>query len=147
MRISNHRNITKLNDRLNILPPHLLVILNGAVTSFSDAHNALRFTNVANGLRELLRETFVAIAPDREIKTCSWFKSDPTSKSGVTRRHRTLFAVYAYLDPGHFPRDFVRRIDDLASEIGRLVGELSALAHVSAAALTPRLPDHADLFD
>jgi hypothetical protein len=131
----HQKNLVELKKRLTQQPAHLQTILNGAEASFADASNPLRFSNTATGLRELLRELFASISPDATIKTCGWFTPDPSSGTGVTRRHRTLFAVYSYLDPQHFPTDFVSEIDTLASQISTQVGELSAFTHITKKSL------------
>ena len=131
----NQQNLDKLRQKLAPYPSHLGVILNGAVASFSDTTNSLRFSNTATGLRELLRELFVAISPDQSIKASSWFTPDPTSQTGVTRRHRTLFAVYSYLDPQHFPTNFASSVEALAKQIGKQVGALSVFTHVTKKSL------------
>src|SRR5271166_3517223 len=129
---SLHReNLKALKQRLTQYPPHLQTILSGAVASFADTSNSLRFTNTGTALRELLRELFASISPDQSIKRCSWFTPDPSSKTGVTRRHRILFAVYSYLDPAHFPKDFVSDIETLATLIGKQVEKLSTFTHVT----------------
>src|SRR6476660_6721590 len=113
-----------LKQRLSGYSVHLQTMLNGVVASFADTGNPLRFTNTANGLRELLRELLAEIAPDAEIANCSWFTPDSSSQSGFTRRHRTLFAVYSYLDPALFSTNFVAEVDDLVSDISKYVQKL-----------------------
>lgn len=115
--------------------------------SFADTSNPLRFSSTATGLRELLRELFASTSPDQNIKACSWFTPDLTSQTGVTRRHRTLFAVYSYLDPQHFPTNFVSAIDILATQIGKQVGELSAFTHITKASLATPEQTAIDSFD
>jgi hypothetical protein len=131
----HQQNLAKLRQKLAPHPPHLGVILDGAVASFTDTANSLRFLNTATGLRELLRELFVAISPDQSIQASTWFTADPTSQTEVTRRHRTLFAVYSYLDPKHFPTNFASSVDALATQIGKQVGALCAFTHVTSASL------------
>jgi hypothetical protein len=131
----NQHNLDKLKQKLAPHPPHLPVILDGAVASFSDTANPLRFSNTATGLRELLRELFVAISPDQSIQGCTWYTADPSSQTGVTRRHRTLFAVYSYLDPQLFPTNFDSSVEALATQIGKQVGALSAFTHITKASL------------
>lgn len=130
----NQANLLALKLRLSAYPLHIGTILEGAAASFADTSNPLRYTNTANCLRELLRELFSAISPDSKIKRCAWFKPHPTA--GVTRRHRTKFAIYSYLDPVHFPTNFVSAIDKLAAAIEKQVGALSAFVHPTATTFT-----------
>src|SRR5208337_3817288 len=50
-------------------------------------------------------------------------------------RHRILFAVYSYLDPAHFPTDFVSGVEEFAALIGKRVEDLSKFTHVTKAVL------------
>lgn len=127
--------LAALEARLARLPLHLrATLLNGAVLSFDHVANPARFINTGNLLRELLRELFKAISPDENIRRCRWYTPHP--KSGVTRRHRTLFAVYSYLDPRYFPEDFVADVDALAAAVMRQVEVLSSFAHPTATTVT-----------
>jgi hypothetical protein len=143
----NYQKLEKLRQMLAPHSTHLGIILNGSVASFSEISNPLRFSNTANGLRELLRELFAAISPDGSIRTSSWFTPDPTSKTGVTRRNRIVFAVYSYLDPQYFPKDFSSRIDTLATQIVKQVDLLSSLTHVSKESLATSTESAIECFD
>jgi predicted pPIWI-associating nuclease len=136
----------ELDVRLEPLSGHLRTILVGAFASLADLKNPLRFTNTGNALRELLRELLAEIAPDDRVKTCKWFRPDP-SHNGITRRHRTMFAVYSYLDPTTFPASFVTEVDDLASEIVRNVEKLSAFTHVTKGILSKTEVEASTIFD
>lgn len=126
--------LNALEARLAPHPTHLRrTLLDGAVLSFDHVNNPARFINTGNLLRELLRELFKAISPDEKIKRCrSWYVPHPESKSGVTRRHRTLFAVYSYLDRSYFPIDLVADVDGLADAVMEQVEILSSFAHPTA---------------
>jgi hypothetical protein len=124
-----------LDRRLWKIAKHLPVILEGALRSQKDIGNPLRHANTANALRELLREIFESLAPDKEIKKCFWFVPDRSSKNGVTRRDRIKFAIYGYVGAGPFPKKFVQRAEDLAKRILSQISRLQALTHVNAASL------------
>lgn len=65
----------------------------------------LCFNNFGYALRELLRHVFHRLAPDEQIKRCDWFKPDSTSKSTITRAHRSK-----YILQGGLSDYFVRQI-------------------------------------
>ena len=79
----------------------------------------LCFNNFGNSLRELLRHVFHRLAPDEDIKQCGWFKPDPTSKSSITRAHRSK-----YMLQGGLSDHFVDKI--LHVEVGPVVKHVSA---------------------
>jgi hypothetical protein len=143
----NGQKLDELRKKLVPLSTHLGIILNGSVAGFSDIANPLRFSNTATGLRELLRELFVAISPDESIRSSSWFISDPTSKTGVTRRQRIFFAVYSYLDPQHFPKNFAAGIDKLATQIIKQVSLLSSFTHITKENLATPTETAIECFD
>jgi hypothetical protein len=128
-------NLEPLSKHLLKQSAHLQTILQGSVASLSQTSNPLRYSNTALGLRELLRELFALLSPDDSIEECSWFKPDETSKTGVTRKHRILFAVYSYLNPAHYPKNFVSGVEKLAisdkadpiSGLGNPLGGLTSL--------------------
>jgi hypothetical protein len=111
--------------------PHLNQIFQSALQSYRDSSNTLRFTNAGNGLRELIRELFIKIAPDQELKRCSWFVPNKESKTGVTRAHRIRFAIFSYLSEKDFPESFCEEVDSLCKEILESIDELSKLTHVT----------------
>jgi hypothetical protein len=139
MGVLNETGLEALKLFLESHPPHFRKLLDGAVASFSDIKNPVRFTNTANIFREIFRNLFELISPDEEIKRCSWFEPDQESikkgGNGVTRRHRLLFAIYSFLEPKHFPENFVSGIEDLADEFVLDVKKLNSLTHVTALVL------------
>jgi hypothetical protein len=137
----------QLAERLKPFSPHLQTILRGILRSFADLENPLRFTNTATNLRELLREVFAELAPDQDIKRCSWFVPHGDSGSGVTRRDRVTFAVYSYLLARDFPSNFVAIVDALASEIVASVQRLSSFTHVTSQSLAKTEQEAAPVFE
>lgn len=140
------RVVSRLKKRLNQISPHLVMILEGALHSYRDIKNPLRFANAATALRELLREVFEELAPDEEIKKCHWFVPDKKARDGITRKHRTLFAVYGYIGKKPFPKEFSEEVEDLARQIVKQVDTLSKFTHVTRERLaTPRAQAASDI--
>lgn len=136
----------RLSGRLAKYSGHLATILHGALQSYSDAGNKLRFTNAGNALRELLREFLEVVASDAEVKKAPWFVADATSKSGVTRRHRIDYAIFQNLTPEKFPKAFAGQADAIASDLLKDIGKLSALTHVTEEVLEKTYAETAPLF-
>lgn len=116
---------------------HLTTILEGAVASFNETANPLSLQNTGTAIRELIREFLGCLSPDAEIVGSSWFVPDPSSKTGVTRRHRVQFAIYRYLDPRHFRSSLVDAVDTIADDLSSAISDLSALTHITAATIEP----------
>lgn len=136
----------RLSSRIGAYSGHLQKILEGALNSYRDAGNPLRYVNTGNGLRELFREFLGEVAPDDEVKKAPWFVPDKTSKNGVTRRHRIDYAVFGNLVPGNFPKTFADQADGLAENLPKDIGELSAFTHVTAKILAKNYDKSAPLF-
>jgi hypothetical protein len=124
-----------LTSQLNPIGPHLVTILNGAKASLDDTTNPLRSANVANGLRELLRELLEILAPDRELVKAKWFVPNGTSRNGVTRRHRLTFAIYGFVFMSSFPSKFVPIAESQMDEILDTLNDLSKYTHTTAKTL------------
>jgi hypothetical protein len=136
----------RLRERLSKYSMHLQDILKGALQSYQDAGNKLRFTNAGNALRELLREFLVDVAPDNEVKKAPWFVPEKTSKNGVTRRHRLDYAIFKNLTHEKFPGSFAGQADETATKLLKDIDGLSELVHVTEDVLQKDYTEAAPLF-
>lgn len=135
--------ILLLRSKLSPLSCHLVDMLDGAFAPLSNANNRMRFAQAAYTLRELLRELLSHFAPDAQIKNACWFISDPTSKTGVTRKHRTTFAVYCFVNPSILTKSLSEEVEGVASNIVSQVGLLSQYTHTTVNVLT--MPESASM--
>lgn len=136
----------RLSSRFANYSMHLETMLRGALESYRDAGNSLRFVNAGTALRELLREFLAEVAPDNNVKNAVWFIPDQTSKNGVTRRHRIDFAIFKNLTKDKFPESFAKQSDAIATELLKDIGNLSALTHVTEQVLDKSYLEAAPLF-
>ena len=83
----------------------------------------LCFNNFGYALRELLRHVFHRLAPDERVTQCVWFEPDPTSKTTITRAHRTK-----YLLQGGLTDSFVDKVLDI--EVLPVIKDVSAAFEV-----------------
>lgn len=62
--------------------------------------NRLRFNNFAYSIRELTRHILYRLAPDVDIKCCSWYKptKNENGKVVITRADRINYAIYGGFD-------------------------------------------------
>lgn len=67
-------------------------LLDAAIANL-DAPGPLCFNNFSYALRELLRHVLHRLAPDEQVRACSWFKADESAKSGITRAQRATYAI------------------------------------------------------
>ena len=121
-------NSGELSQRLRKIKPHLAIILSGALKSMRASRNPLRFANAANAFRELLREMLETLAPDECVRECHWFKPDPSSRNGVTRKHRILYNIHGYVGVGLFSKKFSNDAEKLAK---RMLHQLDSLQQLT----------------
>ena len=74
-------------------------LFEAALVSAHAVENPLRLNNFSTAFRELVRDVFDHLAPNEQIKRCSWYVPDPTSATGVTRAHRVSFVIHGGLAP------------------------------------------------
>ena len=133
-------------------------MLDEVIRVAADTTYQLRFSFAANGLRELLREYFVEVAPDDEIKKACWYVCLLTSKDRVGRRQRIQFAIYQFIHPDQLPTEFVSDAESLADSLKKAIDKLSKFTHITAEVLatppsageevlTNALDDFAELFE
>ena len=136
----------RLTSRLSTYSSHLQTILRGALESFQDSSNPARFVNTGNLLRELQREFLAVVAPDDSVRNAPWFVADPTSRNGVTRRHRIDYSIFGNLTKSKFPKSFTEQADQTASDLLKDIGKLSELTHVTEVVLEKPYSESTPLF-
>lgn len=89
------RALDALDEKLHAIDPHLVTIREGAWSAVtSNESDALR--QAAHSGRELIDQVLKHAAPDQTVTQQSWYLSDSSSKSGVTRKHRLRYIVQTY---------------------------------------------------
>lgn len=127
-----------LNDSANNLSAQLSSefqkkLLAASIKSLEDTSNPLSFNNFCAGYRELVRHVLSDLAPDAEIKACTWYVPDTTSRTGITRAH-----AITYVLQGGLPSDYVTgtlEIDVLEEkkELISAINKLNKYTHVNEA--------------
>ncbi|MEZ8187553.1 hypothetical protein ACED29_17230 [Shewanella sp. 5S214] len=114
------------------------ILLDGFETELLDAAfinlltpNPLRLNNFAYALRELTRHLLHRLAPSDELQSCTWFKPDPTSKTGITRSHRIKFAIQGGLSDFYVINKLkIDELNDVSKNLIKIISELSNYTHV-----------------
>jgi hypothetical protein len=94
-----------------------------AIKDFDSSTSPLRLNYLCTTLRELSRLILHGLAPESQIKTCSWY--EPLIQNGqeiITRSQRVHYAVHAGL-----PINFVR--DELHVDVEKTAKQFSALVN------------------
>lgn len=106
-------------------------LLVASLMSLRDASNPLSFNNFCAAYRELVRHVLSDLAPDAEIKACTWYAPDETSRSGITRGH-----AITYVLQGGLPSDYVADVlqidvSDEKKELIAAINNLHKYTHVN----------------
>lgn len=125
-----------LNDSANNLSAQLSSeflkkLLAASIKSLEDKANPLSFNNFCAGYRELVRHVLSDLAPDVEIRACTWYVPDTTSRTGITRSH-----AITYVLQGGLPSDYVTGTLDIdvleeKKELLSAIKKLSKYTHVN----------------
>lgn len=81
--------------------------------------------------REILTKFFHLSAADDDLRACSWFVADETSKNGITRLQRIRYFLHGGFDATYFSDQFEIDVDDLAKDLNKKFGDLSKYVHLS----------------
>ncbi len=105
-------------------------LLNAAFINLN-IDNPLRFNNFAYSLRELLRHLLHRLSPDVKVKACDWFKPEPTSSTGFTRKHRIKYAIQGGLSDFYITKKLgLEEIDDKIKELLDIITLLNSYTHI-----------------
>jgi hypothetical protein len=108
-------------------------LLEAALVSAQALENPLRLNNFSTGFRELVRDVFDHLAPNEQIKQCSWYVPGPTSATGVTRAHRVSFVIHGGLAPKFAEEELNIDVEGEQKELVKAVATLSKFTHVTPA--------------
>lgn len=106
-------------------------LFEGATLSAQAVGNPLRLNNFSTAFRELVRDVLDHLAPNEEIKQCSWYVPDPTSGTGVTRGHRVSFVIYGGIAPAYAEEELHIDVKGERKQLIQAVDTLSKFTHVT----------------
>ncbi|MBR7745142.1 hypothetical protein [Undibacterium baiyunense] len=106
-------------------------LFDGALMSLRAVGNPLRLNNFSTAIRELVRDLFDHLAPNEQIKQCSWYVPDPTSATGVTRGHRVSYVIHGGISPAFAQDDLQIDVTSERKRLTEVVNTLSKFTHVT----------------
>jgi hypothetical protein len=106
-------------------------LLAASLKNLEETSNPLSFNNFCSGFRELVRHVLSDLAPDAEIKACSWYEPDKTSRSGITRAHAITYVIQGGL-PDNYASDVLDvDVTDEKKALIAAVNNLNKYTHVN----------------
>ncbi len=106
-------------------------LLEAALQSAAHVGNPLRLNNFSASFRELFRHVFLALAPDQQVESCSWFKPDPTARGKATRAQKVSFVVHGGLDPAYVQDELGIDVEQERAALLGTIDRLSKFTHVN----------------
>lgn len=106
-------------------------LLAASIQSLEDMSNPLSFNNFCAGYRELVRHVLSDLAPDAEIKACSWYVPDTTSRTGITRAHAITYLLQGGLPSAYVTGTLEIDIVEEKKELISAIKKLNKYTHVN----------------
>ena len=106
-------------------------LFEATLISVQALENPLRLNNFLTGFRELVRDVFEHLAPNEQIKQCSWFVPDTTSATGVTRAHRVSFVIHGGLTAKFAEEEMHIDVLGEQKQLVKAVATFSKFTHVT----------------
>lgn len=104
-------------------------LLHGALMVVNDRRNPVRAHLFAAGLRELFTLTLDILAPDDDVKKCSWFVEEPGTNR-PTRRQRAIYATRGGLADDYLRDELEIDPATLQTDINKAFADLNKRTHV-----------------
>ncbi|AGT07386.1 hypothetical protein JCM7686_0275 [Paracoccus aminophilus JCM 7686] len=131
---SNWKPVNELREKLTEKFPRdsfLKALLEGAWRVARDKSNPIRGNLVASALREIFGHILHSLAPDADVRKCTWFEQAKDTKT-VTRRQKAHFIVHAGLPPDFVEKDLNLVISDYVDPLLDAFDNLNKATHVRA---------------
>ncbi len=106
-------------------------LFKAAIYNLNAEYHPLTFNNFAYAMREVIRHMLHRVAPENEIRKCSWFSADSTSKNGITRKQRLRYMIHGGLGDYLIKKMELKEIiDDACNDLLSKHKTLDAFTHI-----------------
>lgn len=105
-------------------------LFQAALDNLEDANNPLRFNNFAYACRELIRHVLQRLAPDEEVRACTWYAEETGQRDGVSRRQRACYAVQGGLTDDYLSKVLALDVSDIHRSLVAAINNLSKYTHI-----------------
>lgn len=106
-------------------------LLAASLKNLEETSNELSFNNFCSGFRELVRHVLSDLAPDAEIKACSWYEPEETSRSGITRAQAITYVIQGGLADDYVTGVLYLDVADEKKALISAVNSLNKYTHVN----------------
>jgi hypothetical protein len=104
-------------------------LLSDCLKKLDDHEDDLRFNSFGGPFRELIRNILERLAPDDEVKQCSWFVMDGDK---ITRKQRVIYAIKGGLDDQFIKDELEIDVSQATAKLRKVIDDLNRLTHINA---------------
>lgn len=108
-------------------------LFSAAVKNLEDVSDPLRLNSFASAIRELVRHVLERLAPDADVRKCSWYKNETDKPNGVSRRQRAYYSTQGGLSDEFVKATLAIDSDDIHRDLIRAITDLNKYTHVEPA--------------
>lgn len=127
-------NIMENLDKIKtiLLSPFEIELFESSLVNLADTSNKLRYHNFAYSIRELSRHFLYSLSPEKNVKNCSWYKTETTDDK-PTRFQRIKYAIQGGISDEILTEwGFeVEELNDTISSIKKIIDSLSKYTHIN----------------
>ena len=104
--------------------------LKASVAYMQNPKDKLGFNSFAYSMRELIRNIFERLAPDANIKRCSWYKPtyNAQGKETITRQQRVRYAIQGGIGDSDLQILLQQQYTDMADAMKDLIDQIDTLS-------------------
>jgi hypothetical protein len=104
-------------------------VFEASLASLSQTSNPLRLNNFATNIRELSRIILYRLAPDEQVKACTWY-IPAQAKSNISRAQRITYSVQAGLAHTFVTGTLQLDVEAMQKELLCAIDQLNKFTHV-----------------
>lgn len=106
-------------------------LFDAALANLNEPANKLRFNNFAYTIRELTRHLLKRLAPDEQVKKCTWYRNETRDPNKLSRRERIIYAVQGGLSNTYIKNTLKIDVVPLNREVSQIINNLSKFTHIN----------------
>jgi hypothetical protein len=108
-------------------------LFEAALENFNAKVNKLRLNNFAYAIRELTRIFLARLAPDEDVKKCSWYKNESKDPKQITRGERVKYAIQGGLHDNYVIDHLDIDVNEIKKKFNEIIKLLSKFTHIGSA--------------
>lgn len=125
---SHTENYNSISHRIN--DNFLKDLFKATMLQLNYNDNPIKYNSFAFSFRELIRHILYNLAPDSEIKKCTWYIPNSNSKNGITRIDRIQYAIRGGLSDSFIEKHLSINTHVITKQVINAVNALNKYTHI-----------------